>query len=169
MEGHDHAGDDPHVWMGPSNGKIIAENMRKAMADAEPEYREAFDKNYRELIEKIDAVDAELRTILEPLKGETFLVFHPAFGYFADEYGLKQAAIETGGSEPTPKQLEAIIRQAREDGVRVIFVQPQFAKKSAETIAAAIDGAVVPIDPLAPDWLANLRRIAEKIREGLEG
>ena len=114
-----------------------------------------------------DRVDAELEEILRPLRGEALFVFHPAFGYFADRYGLEQIAIEIEGREPGPRQLEEIIEHAKEQGVRVIFVQPQFSKKSAETVARAIDGAVVPIDPLAYDWLDNLKRIGEKVRQGL--
>jgi zinc transport system substrate-binding protein len=166
---HAHEGDDPHVWLSPANGKIIARNMKEAFAAQAPEHADSFEENYRLLLTKIDEVERELRKILAPLQGETFLVFHPAFGYFADEYGLEQEAIETGGNEPTPKQLEAIIREAKADGVRVIFVQPQFARKSAETIASAIGGAVIPIDPLAPDWLANLQKMAEHIRKGIGG
>lgn len=168
-EDGEHEGDDPHIWLSLGNGKIIAANIKDALTEAAPEYTEAFEKNYKELIRDIDNLDKELKRLLAPLKGETFLVFHPAFGYFADDYGLEQEAVETGGSEPTPKQLEAIIAEAKEENVRVIFVQPQFAKKSAETIAAAINGAVIPIDPLAPDWLENMEKIAEAVKEGLGG
>jgi zinc transport system substrate-binding protein len=112
-------------------------------------------------------VDAELEETLRPLRGGILFVFHPAFGYFAEEYGLEQAAIEVEGHEPGPRELEKIISRAKERGVRVIFVQPQFSKKSAEAVARSIGGAVIPIDPLAYDWLDNLKRIGEKVRQGL--
>lgn len=161
------AGRDPHVWLNPENGKIIARNMRDAFIEINPGNRENFETNYRILAEKVDQADAELAETLKPLRGETLFVFHPSFGYFADRYGLEQIAIEIEGREPGPRQLEEIIEHAKEQGVRVIFVQPQFSKKSAETVARAIDGAVVPIDPLAYDWLDNLKRIGEKVRQGL--
>ncbi len=165
-DGHE-AGRDPHVWLSPENGKIIARNMRDAFIDIAPAHRSTFEENYRALAEKIDRVDAELEETLRPLRGETLFVFHPAFGYFADEYGLEQRAIEVEGHEPGPRELEEIISRAKEGGVRVIFVQPQFSKKSAEAVAGAIGGAVVPIDPLAYDWLDNLKRIGEKVKQGL--
>jgi len=165
--GSDYEGNDPHVWLSLNNGKIIARHIYEALAAKAPEHSQLFERNYRALIEEIESADRELKQLLAPLEGEILLVFHPAFGYFADEYGLIQEAIETGGSEPTPKQLETLIREAREENIRIIFVQPQFAKKSAETVAAAIEGAVIPIDSLAPDWFDNIKRIAETIKEGI--
>jgi zinc transport system substrate-binding protein len=104
---------------------------------------------------------------LGPLKGREILVFHPAFGYFAERYGLTQRAVESEGKEPGPRQLAALIDTARERGVRVVFVQPQFSRSSAEKIAEAIGGAVVPMDPLASDYLANLERMATEVRKAL--
>ena len=167
-EDHDEAGGrDPHVWMDPENGKILARNMRDALIDTAPGHRESFEANYRDLAERIDGLDRELAAILGPLEGSTLFVFHPAFGYFADAYGLEQEAVETGGKEPSARELVAIIEKAKEEGVKVIFVQPQFSMRAAETAAEAIGGAVVPIDPLAQDWFENLRRIGETVRREL--
>jgi zinc transport system substrate-binding protein len=101
------------------------------------------------------------------VKGKTFMVFHPSFGYFADAYGLRQEPIELEGKNPTGRQLAEIIRRAREERIRVIFVQPQFSRKSAEVVARSVGAVVMPIDPLARDYLANLERIAETIAKGL--
>lgn len=166
-EHEEHGGADPHVWLSPGNGKIIAANMKEALMKAAPEHASRFEGNYNVLAEKIDTLHEKLNTMLAPLEGETFLVFHPSFGYFADTYGLRQEAIETGGREPSPKELTALIEQAKAERVKVIFVQPQFSRKSAETIASAIGGEAVPIDPLAGDWLSNLELMAETIRRGI--
>ncbi len=104
-----------------------------------------------------------LRNELLPYKGKTFYVFHPAFGYFAAAFGLKQRAVEAGGRSPSPRQLAALIEQARKEKVRIIFVQPQFDQKGAEAIARAIDGTVINLDPLAYDVLGNFSRIAESL------
>jgi zinc transport system substrate-binding protein len=95
-------------------------------------------------------------------------VFHPAYGYFGDAYGLKQIAIQLGGKEPTARQLAKLIQLAKEEGVRVLFVQPQFSKKSAEALAKAIGGAVIPLDDLAPDYLRNLQDMAVKLDSALQ-
>ena len=92
-------------------------------------------------------------------------VFHPAFGYFADDYQLKQVAIETGGKEPTPSLLTEIIEQAKEDNVRIIFVQPEFSQNAAQAIAQAINGAVVTISTLNPDYINNLSHIAAELEK----
>lgn len=174
LEAHDdgdgvESGPDPHVWLGLKEGKIIAQNVLNGLTKVAPEHKAEFEANYAALIKDVDSLYRELEVLLAPVKGKSVLVFHPAFGYFTDTFGLKQEAVETGGTEPSPKQLEDIIRKARAEGARVVFVQPQFARKSAETIAKAIGGAVVPIDPLAGDWLPNLKKIAEAVGAGLGG
>ncbi|MCF7928842.1 MAG: zinc ABC transporter substrate-binding protein [Spirochaetales bacterium] len=158
---------DPHIWLGPEEVKQQSRIIRDTLVQLRPQQKEDFDKGYRGFVSDIDELVKNLRRILQPLEGRTLYVFHPAFGYFCDTFDLEQRAIETGGDEPTPRQLQMIIKQAREEGVKVIFVQPQFAKGSAEDVAEAIGGAVVHINPLDPDWMNNMRNIAETIREGL--
>ena len=94
-------------------------------------------------------------------------LFHPAFGYFAQAYGLEQQAVEVAGKTPTPRQLTGLIRKAKADGVTLIFVQPQFDQRSAAVVAKAIGGAVVPMDPLAKDVLANLKTMATKVEKAM--
>lgn len=163
-EAHEHAGgDDPHIWLSPKLVKVQAEHILDALVAYSPDDATYFTRNYETFIADLDALDAELGAALAPIAGETILVFHPAFGYLADAYGFHQESIEIEGKDPTPAQLQAIIDEARADGVKVIFVQKQFSTKSAESVAAAIGGAVVQIDPLAPDYFANLREMADTI------
>jgi zinc transport system substrate-binding protein len=167
---HDHEAEgaiDPHVWLGPLEVRAMAAEIRDTLVSISPENADAYRENYAELAADIDELHARLSDQLAPFDGETMFVFHPAFGYFADTYGLEQEAVETGGNEPSPAQLERIIEEAQEEGVRVIFVQPQFSQDSAQRVAQAIDGAVVPINPLAEDWLSNMQTIADRIEEGL--
>jgi zinc transport system substrate-binding protein len=96
------------------------------------------------------------------------MVFHPAWGYFADAYGLIQVPIEIEGKDPKPAQLKELIQHARENGIKVVFVQPQFSTNSAELIAQEIDGQVAFADPLAEDWMANLRQVADKFEAALK-
>ena len=109
-------------------------------------------------------MDADLKKTLAGKKGLRFMVFHPAWGYFAQAYGLRQVPIEIEGKNPKPAQLQELIRRARESGIRVIFVQPQFSTKSAEIVAREIGGQVAFADPLAGDWMANLRQVADGSR-----
>ena len=167
-EAHSDNEADPHLWLATDNLRVMAENMATALSTAMPERKEALHKNLASLQSEISALDRRLSTSLAPHRGKTFYVFHPAFGYFANAYGLKQKAVEISGKSPTPRQLTALIRQAREDRVHTIFVQPQFDSKSADTVAQAINGAVVPIDPLEKDVLHNLAAIAGAIEQALK-
>ncbi|KAF0189837.1 MAG: hypothetical protein FD168_135 [Desulfobulbaceae bacterium] len=162
-----HDGLDPHVWLSPLNLKIMAATMAKAMMAADPTNGAAYTENLVALSTVLDELHARISQDLAPYKGASFYVFHPAFGYFAEAYHLHQKAIETGGKSPSPKQLAALMEQAKAAKARVIFVQPQFDAKSAQTVATAIHGEVVPLDSLAEDVPANLEIMAEKIKAAL--
>ncbi|HPE46646.1 MAG TPA: zinc ABC transporter substrate-binding protein, partial [Deltaproteobacteria bacterium] len=96
-------------------------------------------------------------------------VFHPAFGYLADAYGFSQVSVEAGGKEPSARQLAHLVSRARAEGVRVVFVQPQFSRKNAQAVARAIRGAVVPIDPLPEDYIGEMKKMARTIRDSRSG
>ena len=167
-EAHSDNEADPHLWLATDNLRIMADNMATALSGAMPERKEALYKNLASLQREISDLDKRLAATLAPHRGRTFYVFHPAFGYFANAYGLKQKGVEINGKSPTPRQLTALIRQAREDRVHTIFVQPQFDSKSADTVAKAIDGTVAPIDPLDREVLRNLATIASAIEHSLK-
>ncbi len=167
-QGDDHEGLDPHVWLSVHNAMQISRTMRAALIRLDPAGEDVYEQGFGSLIEDLEALDENIAEILAPVKGKPFFVFHPAFGYFADDYGLAQVAVEIAGSEPSARQLAHIIEEAQEREVRILFVQPQFSRKSAEAIAEAIDGAVVPIDPLAYDYVENLEQMARAVAKGLE-
>ena len=160
-----HGAFDPHVWLSPLNAKILAANIAKGLRELDPPHAGDFDRNLETLSHDLDEVHARLAQTLAPFKGQALYVYHPAFGYFADAYGLRQASVEIEGKEPTARQITDLIDRAKRDRVRVIFVQAQFPKKSAEAIAKEIGGTVVAIDPLSRDYLANLEEIARKIAQ----
>jgi zinc transport system substrate-binding protein len=164
---HHHDGLDPHVWLSPVNLKIMAAQMAQAMIAADPQNSEDYTANLDKLNSELDVLDLKIAAQLKPYAGATFFVFHPSFGYFAKRYGLNQEAVEVEGKLPTPKQLSHLISEAKADGVKVIFVQPQFDSRSGEVIAKAIGGKVVPLDPLAENVKGNLETIANKISTAL--
>lgn len=156
---------DPHIWLSPPLINLQAENIYRGLIKADPENAEIYKNNYNLFLRDVEEVHARITRLLKPHKGKSFLVFHPALGYFAETYGLVQAAIEMEGKSPYPKQIERLIKEAGELSVNSIFVEPQFDKKSAETIAEAIGGTVVTIDPLRKNVLENLKEIAEAIEK----
>lgn len=167
-EHHHEAGTpDPHIWLDPVLVKTQAENICDALSKIDPEHAELYHKNLKDFQNDLDQINAKIAQALAPLKGKVIFVFHPAYGYFADRYGLEQKAVETGGKEPSARQLAALIDKAKRAKVKVIFVQPQFDRKNARVIATAIGGAVVPLDPLSPDYLKNLELMASRVRSAL--
>jgi len=165
--GHD--GDDPHIWLSPRLAKIQARTICDALSRVLPERADEFERNLAAFHAELDAVDARIAELLAPLAGRDLVVFHPSYGYFADAYGLRQVAVETAGKEPSPRELAALLAQIKAAGTRVVFVQPQFSTRSAETIAAHIGGRVVQLDPLARDYVANLETMATTIAQALTG
>jgi len=158
---------DPHVWLSPLLLSRMARNIDAALARVDAASAAFYAENLNALLDRIDRVHQQITRQLEPYRGRAFYVFHPGFGYFADAYGLKQIAVEAGGRSPSPKQMQALIRQAREERVRVIFVQPQSPQQSARVIADAVGAKVVTINGLAKDVLADTEDIAAKIELAL--
>jgi zinc transport system substrate-binding protein len=165
---HDHAGLDPHIWLSPPLVKIQAQTILAALQESDPDHRSVYEANFKAFAAQIDKLDADLKKTFAGKKGLQFMVFHPAWGYFAHAYELKQVPIEIEGKDPKPAQLKKLIQHARENDIKVVFVQPQFSTKSAELVAREIGGQVAFVDPLAEDWMANLRQVADKFQAALK-
>lgn len=164
-DAHHHGSLDPHVWLSPMLVKKMAAVIKETLAKADPAHAKAYDANYRKFLDALDRLHAQIAERLKPLKQRTFIVFHPSFGYFAREFGLRQVAIEKEGKEPSLHYIGRIIDFARQNRIRTIFVEPQFSQKSARYIANKIGGKVVAIDPLAYDWDSNLMKVAESFEK----
>ena len=164
---HAHEGSDPHVWTSPINAKMMVENTYLGLIEIDPENKDLYLKNKENYLKELDEADAMIREKLMEGEGRSFMTYHPSWGYFAAEYGLDMITIENEGKEPSPQDMQRIIDKATEKNIRTIFVQAQFSKQSAETIASAIGGKVVVVDPLAKDYVGNLEIISEAFSEGL--
>ena len=165
---HEHEGLDPHIWLSPPLVKMQAQTILEALQEADPANKSSYEANFNEFIGRIDQLDSDLKKTFAGKSGMQFMVFHPSWGYLAQAYGLKQVPIEVEGKDPKPAQLKELIEHATENGIKVVFVQPQFSTKSAELIAREIGGQVVFADPLAEDWAANLQEVADKFRAALK-
>ena len=163
---HDPDAQDTHVWTSPPLAKSMGAGIRDALIGLRPDQAEAFKTNYGRFAADLDALDAQLRARLASVKQRRFMVFHPAWGYFADTYGLTQVAVEYQGKEPGARALAGLIDRARADGIRVVLVQPQMSPRSAAQIATAIGGRVESIDPLSADYFGTLRHLADLIAGG---
>jgi zinc transport system substrate-binding protein len=168
-EEHQHGVLDPHIWLSPPLVMIQARNIFNAFLEVDPAHRNLYEANYRQFIEEVVTLDVAFLNLFGEVAGnKEFMVFHPAWGYFAQAYGLEQTPIEVEGKEPKAADLKQLIEHARERKIKVIFVQPQYSSTSAKVIAEAIGGQVIPADPMAIDWAKNLREVAEKFRAALK-
>jgi len=156
---------DPHIWTSPENTKLLAANILAALTETDPTHQRDYEKNYRALIQKITQTDLQIKTLLSPLAQERrrFVVFHPAWGYFARAYGLTQIPIEIDGKAPKPRAVQKLIAEARRLKIHTILTSPEFSDTIAKQIASELGVKVLKVSPLAPDWSANLIRLAKAI------
>ncbi len=154
---------DPHVWLSLRHLAAFAPLIRDGLADFYPSERERFADNCQRLRQRLEQADAEYARRLAPHRGRAFYVHHPAFGFFARDYGLIQKAVEIEGKDPSPRQLLAVIEAARQEQVKVVIASPQFADRSARILAERIGGQVVKVDPLAPDTIVVVGQLVEAI------
>ncbi len=162
---HDPLNIDRHTWLGHDQVKVFLGHALAALTDLLPENGKVFEDRHGVLVDRIDELFAELEDELAPLSGQPVFVYHPAFGYLLDDLNLIQVAVETGGKEPTAKDLASLVELAKREYPKAIFVQKQFPVASAQSVADAVGSAVVPLDPLAYDWLANIRTIGDALLE----
>ncbi|MEM8718671.1 MAG: zinc ABC transporter substrate-binding protein [Cyanobacteria bacterium P01_G01_bin.39] len=167
---HDHGAEnlDPHVWLSPQLVKVQAENIYQGLVEIDPENEAEYQANLAQFLTEIDQLDQQIQQNLAGIENRQFIVFHPAWGYFARSYDLEQISIEVGGQEPSAAELGEIVKEAQEENIKVIFAQPEFSTKSAETIAQEIGGKVSLITPLAPDWSNNLLQVSQTFAEVLQ-
>ncbi|HEY66831.1 MAG TPA: zinc ABC transporter solute-binding protein, partial [Thermoflexia bacterium] len=161
-------GKDPHIWLSPRLVKVQAENIYQGLIEVDPEHAGFYAQNKEQFVADLDALDAEIAETLAGAKGKKFMVFHPAWSYFARDYGLEQIPVEVEGKEPSAAELAELIETAKTNDIEVIFVSPQFSTRSAETIARQIGGKVVFVDPLARDWMNNLRSVARTLAQEMK-
>ena len=155
---------DPHIWTAPEHIAQIAQKIYDTLTRKDPLNKDYYKTNLNTFLNSIRKTDKEIRNILSPLpKGTKFMVFHPSWGYFAKAYGLVQMPVELEGKSPKPKELIAILKEARKENISAIFTQPEFPDSSARVIADELKIPVIKVSPLAADWSANLIRIAKAI------
>jgi zinc transport system substrate-binding protein len=170
--GHAHGGEDPHVWLAPSVMRAAARNLERSLQQVDPAHAGDYARNRDAVERELDGVDARIRALLgetmpAPSSNRRFLVYHPAWGYFAREYGLEQVAIEEEGKEPSPLRLIQLIERARALEVDTVFVQRGMSTRSAKVVARELGARVVELDPMALDWKAAMLHAAQQIGRSL--
>lgn len=159
-------GIDPHIWSSIEGAKVIAWNTLNAFIQLDKENTEFYWKNYNALVAEIEQTEVTIKQLLDPLTARTFIIYHPALTYFAEEFDLIQLCIEMDGKEPSPAQLKQLVETAKANQTKVVFIQQEFDKKNAELIAKETGCRLAVINPLDFHWNKELIRIAKELSDG---
>ena len=157
---------DPHVWTSPLNAIAISRQILQALLKVAPQHEQQFRLNQQQLELHLEKLHHAIAEQLKPFAGAAFLVFHPAWGYFAQTYGLQQVAIEYQGKEPGPRRLVSVIETARQQKIAFLLVQQQFSGNTAKVVADELGVELIRTDPLAYDLGATLQQMAAAIAGG---
>ncbi len=159
---------DPHIWLSPKRAKIMVEAIAETMAELDAENAQTYQENAEAFLKELDRVAAEIKETFSGIQNPKFIVFHPAYGYFADDYGLEMYALEEDGKEATPQHLQDMIDLAKAENIKVIFSQAEIDSKQPDAFAEEIGGEKVMLEPLSDDYIANLERMAEVISGAMQ-
>jgi zinc transport system substrate-binding protein len=159
---------DPHIWLSPKRVKVMIETIEYEMEEIDEVNKETYKKNTEAYMTQLDELDQEIRDALEGVQSKKFVVYHPAFGYIADDYGLVMYSLEEEGKEATPKHLKEMIDIAKKENIKVIFYQDEIDSSQSEAFAEAIRGKTIQLSPLAADYIDNLENMSEIIAEAMQ-
>ncbi|NDV69575.1 metal ABC transporter solute-binding protein, Zn/Mn family [Dysgonomonas sp. 25] len=158
-----HEQGDPHIWSSPSTARIIAKNMYEELVKMDAANKDFYEANYAALSAEIDKTDEQIKAYLAKATNRSFIIYHPALSYFAEEYGLHQLTIEHDGKTPSPAYLAKLVDKSKAEHIKVVFIQQEFDAKNAETLANEIGAKTYVINLLSYDWNSELTKIAQAL------
>lgn len=153
-------GQDLHIWLSVRQAKIQAQTIANALIDRYPQHAQPYQKALESFLQELDILDADINELLPATEDRLVLVSHPAYAYFCRDYCIRQLSIEFEGKDPTPRQLDATLNEARRAKICKVFVQSQYSDKGARLIAKELGAKIVSLDPYAEDYLNAMRIIA---------
>jgi len=159
---------NPHIWLSLRNAAIQVENICSGLSDLDPDSRDYYIQNREDYLSKLHALDEQFNRSFSNVSTPVFIVHHPAWSYFARDYSLEQIPLLEEEKEPGPRYLSQVIDLARERNITTVFVEPQFNPKAAEVIAREMSARLISLDPLAPDYLENMRYAGREIAQSMQ-
>ena len=151
---------DPHIWLSPKRAIAMIQLTARELSALDTANRATYEANAQRYIERIEASDRELKALFQNMTNRTFIVYHPAFGYFAEEYNLTMVALEEEGKEADPRRFREVIDMAKDKGIKVIFYQEDIDGRQSRTFAEELGGQAEKVSPMATDYVENLLRMA---------
>ena len=156
---------DPHIWLSPKRVKVMVDTIAKEMAELDEKNKDTYFANADAYKEKLDFLDKEITDILKDVQNRKFIVFHPAFGYLADDYNLTMYSLEEEGKEATVRHLQEMIDLAKRENIKAIFYQEEMDSSQSKAFAEEIGGKTIQLSPLAPNYVENLKNMVNLIAE----
>ena len=156
---------DPHVWLNPMLAITMARNISDALIDMDKANKDFYLENFQKLMNDLLAFDESAKESLAGLKNRKFVVYHPAWGYFAAHYDLEQISIERSGKEPKIDEMASTLKMIKDENIKVIFADPNRSQKSAQILASQTGAKVELLDPLGYNLLENLKIAVGAIKD----
>ena len=154
---------DPHLWLSPRRAAVMVQTIVDTLSAIDPENTQLYNDNAAAYITDLDTLDADIQQIVSQLDSKSFLIYHGAYAYFADDYGLEMISIEVSGKQATAAEMRDVIDTARAQGIKTVFYQEEFDDAQAQTVAEEIGGTVQQAAPLSPDYIDALRAFADAL------
>jgi zinc transport system substrate-binding protein len=161
-------GRDPHIWLSPKRAAVMVQIMEREFSVLDPAHSSIFKKNAEAYTAKINAAERRIKTRLAGVKNRSFIVFHPAFGYFADDFGFTMYALEEEGKEATAGRMMELTDMAKKEHIKAVFYQAEIDSSQAKALAEEIGGKTIQLEPLSAGYIENLERMADTIASAAE-
>ena len=165
--GHHHGMHDPHTWFDPMNLIVMTDNTVEELSAADPDNAAFYRENGEALKAEIKKVNDEVAALLKDVEGKSFVVHHPAFGYFAERFGLKQIPLEIEGKEPGAVDMAKVVDFIKKNNAKAVFMQAQIPDSVIKSVAEETKVRVITLDPLKENVLENIRETAKEIKGAL--
>ena len=159
---------DPHIWLSPKRVRVMIDTIADEMSKIDSNNAATYKENAKAYITQLDALDEQIKSALEGVQSKKFIVYHPAFGYLADDYGLTMYALEDEGKEATAGHLQDMIDLAKAENIKVVFYQEEIDSSQSKAFAEEIGGKTIQLAPLAADYIDNLKNMAETMAEVMQ-
>ncbi|HZK20970.1 MAG TPA: zinc ABC transporter substrate-binding protein [Oscillospiraceae bacterium] len=159
---------DPHIWLSPKRVKIMIKAIAREVSALDPSNADIYNKNADEYIKQLNSLDEYIKNIIGQMENKSFIAFHPAFGYLAEDYGMTMYALQKEGKEAAPRHLQEMVDLAKKEGIKAIFYQEEIDSRQAKAFADEIGGRTVKLAPLSADYIDNLMLMADTLAKELK-
>jgi len=163
---HDHANElDPHFWVSPKTASKLVSTISSFLCTSFPHHCDQFQKRSAAMQNDIDSLERKHQQMLDSLSIRTFIVYHPAYGHFAEHYNLKQIAVEYQGKEPSIKHLASLIDTIQKTGSRFLIIGPQQNQSKMQSLAEKLNLSLKVIDPLTGDYFTLQNQLVDLLQQ----